>query len=398
MRSSRFLLFTAAFWLFRSFPAFAGMEIIAHRGAFSLAPENTLASQRMAYEMGADVVECDVRLSADGVPVILHDLEMYRTTRQPGNVSHYTLAQLKTFECGSWFGPEWAGEQIPTLAEMLAVAKQYNKRLLLDIKGAFMPIQIVQVIKDSGIPLHQVPIFTWWEYMTTEYTSRLPGAEFLRNPATLEGYSIRPELLTADTLLDLRRQKVTTLNLLFDKVTPKDLRRFHAAGFRVSLVYPPVDTAFYYQDMGVDQIWTDHVETTIPALRRKSHQWNNWATTMSLAPDQRHTWQDPDGDGQDNLSEYALGTDPLHPDSPPPIVSDFLTTGDGTVDWTIDLRENWSQLLSVTAQSSPTMETWSDVLLNPGAYNEVTPTRLLFKLPVSTASRNFYRLKFDVKK
>jgi len=72
------------------------------------------------------------------------------------------------------------GTTIQTLAEMLAVAKQYNKRLLLDIKGAFIANEVVQVIKDSGIPLHQVPIFTWWEYMTTEYTS---PAAWCRIPA-----------------------------------------------------------------------------------------------------------------------------------------------------------------------------------------------------------------------
>jgi len=63
-----------------------------HRGARFLAPDNTLAGQRLAYELGADIAECDVRLSKDRVPVLMHDREMVSTTGQPGFIDSYTLA------------------------------------------------------------------------------------------------------------------------------------------------------------------------------------------------------------------------------------------------------------------------------------------------------------------
>ncbi|HWB05050.1 MAG TPA: glycerophosphodiester phosphodiesterase family protein [Verrucomicrobiales bacterium] len=379
------LLFGLALWLISSSLAFAGMEIIAHRGANRLAPENTLAAQRLAYELGVDTVECDVRLSKDGVPVIMHDSEMFRTTGLPGYIGNYTLAQLKTFECGSTFAPEWAGEPIPTLAEMLAVAKQYNKRLLLDIKGQFIADPVVKAIRDSGIPLRQVPIFTWWKEMTLEYTSRLPGAEFLRN-------TVRPDLVTDADLFALHEQNVTTLLLLVDYVSPADIRRFHAAGFKVSLVIPPREYGFYYQDIGLDQFWTDFADITMASYSRQSQQWTNWAQSARLAGDQRRTWQDPDADGLNNLTEYAFGTDPLLPNSlPAPVMSA------DTIDWTVDLRENWSQFLTVTPQSCNVMDVWSGMSPAAASSTELSPARVLFKFPVNSSGKKFYRLRFDIK-
>ncbi|HEX7556623.1 MAG TPA: glycerophosphodiester phosphodiesterase family protein, partial [Leptolinea sp.] len=84
---------------------------IAHRGARSLAPENTLAAARKALEVGADLWECDVALTADGIPVILHDDNLRRTSnassvypnRKPWKLQTFTLEELKKLDFGSWF-------------------------------------------------------------------------------------------------------------------------------------------------------------------------------------------------------------------------------------------------------------------------------------------------------
>lgn len=91
---------------------------LAHRGASRWAPENTLAAFRLALEQGADGFELDVHLSRDGVPVVFHDADLGRTTDGRGRVSERTVAELKALDAGAWFDPRFAGERIPTLAEV----------------------------------------------------------------------------------------------------------------------------------------------------------------------------------------------------------------------------------------------------------------------------------------
>lgn len=91
---------------------------LAHRGARADAPENTLPAFRTAMELGADGVELDVQLSADGHLFVLHDIPLETTTSGQGPATRLTMEALKRLDAGSHFGPEWAGTQIPTLDEV----------------------------------------------------------------------------------------------------------------------------------------------------------------------------------------------------------------------------------------------------------------------------------------
>ncbi len=97
-------------------------EVVAHRGASAYAPENTLAAFQLAAEMGAEWFELDTHLSADGVPVVIHDGTLERTTDTEGSVEGLTVAQIRQIDVGSKKGPEFAGERIPLLSEALAFA------------------------------------------------------------------------------------------------------------------------------------------------------------------------------------------------------------------------------------------------------------------------------------
>lgn len=104
---------------------------IAHRGASSYAPENTFAAYDKALEMGVNHVELDVRLTADGNIVVIHDDTVGRTTDGHGRVADFTLDELRALDAGSWFSPEYEGEQIRSLGETL---EHYKGRLYFHIE------------------------------------------------------------------------------------------------------------------------------------------------------------------------------------------------------------------------------------------------------------------------
>lgn len=130
--SVRFDLVSADVSWLRRAPG-AAPSIVAHRGASKRAPENTLAAFRLAIELGARLVECDVHLSADGVPVVMHDERVDRTTAGHGPVAEKTLSELKALDAGSWFGGAFAGERVPTLDEALEECAG-RARLFVELK------------------------------------------------------------------------------------------------------------------------------------------------------------------------------------------------------------------------------------------------------------------------
>ena len=131
-----FLINHFVFWSPRDMEELTRYDVfvIAHRGASEKFPENTLSAFRAAIDMGADSVELDVILSQDGTVVVIHDDSVDRTTDGSGNVADLTLAELKALDAGSWFGPEHAGERIPTLQEVMDLTKD-RIRLDIELKG-----------------------------------------------------------------------------------------------------------------------------------------------------------------------------------------------------------------------------------------------------------------------
>jgi glycerophosphoryl diester phosphodiesterase len=109
--------------------------VIAHRGDSAHRPENTLASFASALELGAELVELDIQLTADGHVVVVHDPTLERTTTGQGAVSAHTLAEIRALSAGypERFGSAFASERVPTLAEVLHLLRG-RARALLEIK------------------------------------------------------------------------------------------------------------------------------------------------------------------------------------------------------------------------------------------------------------------------
>ncbi len=116
------------------------IEITAHRGAATVAPENTIAAFNAAIAMGVDRIELDAMLTSDGKVVVFHDTDLRRIANDPRRIADMTLEQLRAIDAGTWFSPEFAGTSIPTLDEAIIAAS----------KGALLNIELKSVGGDES--------------------------------------------------------------------------------------------------------------------------------------------------------------------------------------------------------------------------------------------------------
>jgi glycerophosphoryl diester phosphodiesterase len=124
--------------------------VTSHAACKGHAPENTLAGIEAALRLGADAIEIDVHCTADGVPVLLHDETVDRTTDGTGNVHEMTLEDLRKLDAGArQFAPQFAGVQVPLLSEVLDLTNG-NALLQIEIKQPGIETQVAQAVRDAG--------------------------------------------------------------------------------------------------------------------------------------------------------------------------------------------------------------------------------------------------------
>lgn len=170
-----------------------GVEIIGHRGASADAPENTLTALKLAWEQGAEWARCDVLISKDGHPVVLHDETATRVAGVKKAVADQTLEELRSLDVGQWKDARFAGERIPTLAQVLAHVPA-GKRLLVEAKCAPEGVAaILQTIEASGISPSQVRL-------VSSSADTLAAAKKLR-PDVSTSWIVEDEHPRADVLI-----------------------------------------------------------------------------------------------------------------------------------------------------------------------------------------------------
>jgi glycerophosphoryl diester phosphodiesterase len=225
------------------------VEIVAHRGDNGAAPENTIAAIESAFRAGADHVEVDVRSTADGVAVLMHDATVDRTTDGTGKIRKMTLEQAKALDAGSWFDPRFAGETVPTLAEALRAAKGKG-RLILDVKGWRMGAAIQKAIKEAGVEADAVRLWQGDNFKAIqEFRRSVRGAKMLWGAIPKDD----------DEFERLMRWGVVGFDLDLEAVTPAFLVEAKRRKLWVSAytVLDP-DQARKLAFMGVDAIETDY--------------------------------------------------------------------------------------------------------------------------------------------
>jgi glycerophosphoryl diester phosphodiesterase len=227
--------------------------VIAHRGAAGRAPENTLASFAAAMDDGADLVELDVQETRDGEVVVIHDSDFMKIAGESAKVWEGDLERLRQFDIGSWFSPDFSSERLPTLEEVLSLAKSRGKRLDIELKyyghNERLEERVVELVEKTGMSA-SIVIMSLAPDMVRKVRELRPG------------WTVG--LLTATAVGDLVSADADFLAVHTAMASRRFIRRAHAAGKEV-YVWTVNDPILMSRMMsrGVDGVITDE-----PALAR----------------------------------------------------------------------------------------------------------------------------------
>lgn len=233
---------------------------IAHRGASAQAPENTMAALEKAVELGADAIELDLHVSRDGELVVIHDVTLDRTTDGRGPVHTHSLQELKQLDAGRWFGESFAGQRIPTLAEVLdRFAGKVPLALEVKAGSAFFPgieERVVSALREHQV-LSQVAVASFDHHALFRLKELEPC---LRTAALLVG---RPMSMSAVA----GPSKVDAMALECGLVTKTEIDACRASGLQlvVWVVNEPAQMR-HFIDLGIDGIITDRPDLLRHAL------------------------------------------------------------------------------------------------------------------------------------
>jgi len=188
-------------------------KVIAHRGASATAPENTLPAFALAFKEGADGVECDVRLTADGQVVCIHDADTERVADQKLVVEQSDLATLQALDVGKWKGTAYADTRIPLLSEVMAVLPP-GKKLFIELKaGKEILTPLLEVIDAGKIELKQIALLAFDQEMVKALKAKRPNLKVFWLIDVKSNWLGRSELKLADVLDTLVAIKANGLGL-----------------------------------------------------------------------------------------------------------------------------------------------------------------------------------------
>lgn len=225
------------------------MEVVGHRGAALLVPENTLPSFEKAIALGCDATETDVRLTADGYLILCHDETVDRTTNGSGKVSELTFEQLRALDAGD-------GAQMPLLSELLPVIKD-RILLLCELKGEGTPEPAVATVRAAGLT-DQV-VFTSFEI------DRIAAVRALGDELRIAGIFSKPNYEILPRLVSLRAEAA---DVHWKNLTPEFVQAAHEHGLTCRGWNP--DTVEDIQAtlaLGVDSVSSNRPDLAVRVVR-----------------------------------------------------------------------------------------------------------------------------------
>ena len=245
----------------QTLPPWPYPRLVAHRGAGSLAPENTLAAMRVGASFGYKMVEFDAKLSQDQVAILLHDADLERTTNGRGNAADQPYAALTKLDAGFWFDVAFRGEPIPTLEAVAQYTLAQNMASNVEIKptpglealtGTAIARQVAHYWQGASVP----PLLSSFSLTALEAAQK-EAPNLPRGWITKELDKNWREILT--------RLGCVSIHLHHRALTKRLLGEIHSAGFRVTIwtVNDPARAATLLK-WGVDSVITDALDLIDP--------------------------------------------------------------------------------------------------------------------------------------
>lgn len=243
-------------------------QLIAHRGNSGPVPENTRLAIEQAITLGVDMVEVDVHISQDGIPVLIHHANIEHTTNGQGDVTEYTLSELNLLDVGSWKSSQFAGERILTLDDVLDLTKN-RVPINLDLKTERVIPVAIKIIRDMHL-LNQVVISGCTQDCIKTIRAREPRLSVLLNlNAALKQFALTgPAAVFRSRYLTAAKQvEAVGINIDHAFVNLEIVQQAHQKGLSIwTWTVDDEDRLRELVEMEVDSITTNWPEQMMPII------------------------------------------------------------------------------------------------------------------------------------
>jgi len=231
-------------------------KLIAHRGNSSQTPENTLAAFISAIRIPVDYIECDVQLSKDGVPVVIHDGTFHRITcdMNVNKVNELTIEEIKEIDAGSWYSPEFSNQRILTLEELLQLPRG-RIGVMLEVKQ--------ETFLACSMGKHVGDVIKKMSSYSRKYGPILVGSLSPNVLLCLEAYLPQQPLLPIvkdlNDLNEFSSMRAKHYAFKYSLLNQEIIDEFHKEGIEVwAWTVDEKDTAYELMEMGLDGLITNH--------------------------------------------------------------------------------------------------------------------------------------------
>ena len=230
-------------------------RLVCHRGGSLIAPENTFAAADAALNMGAHLIELDVRESADGVLYVMHDQTLDRTTDGSGPIQHHTAAEIDALDAGRWFAPEFEGQRVPRLDAYLDYLSGRGAGAYVEIKWCNADT-CASILHETGM-IDSCFTFSFKPEMRAAMRATAPDLRQMITLSIARNVSVARSLYEAD-LIEIEATECQ----------PSVISAARAIGLEIMGYTECNDPAIFlrYVEAGLDYINHDHLDVAISVL------------------------------------------------------------------------------------------------------------------------------------